>query len=461
MTDKSGNKPKLLTRDMVLPFVLVAMLFPLWGFANDVTNPLVRAFKDIFMISNTQSSLVQFAFYLGYGIMAIPGAIFIRSFSYKSGILLGLGLYAVGASLFIPASISQEFYFFLAALCVMTCGLAFLEVTANPYILSMGHPDTATRRLNLAQAFNPIGSVTGMFIASSVILNQLQIEAFRNEQRLAHPEYADMLPSVVDGHLTEALSDFAINEPVAHQAMQAADLVTVRGPYVAIAVIVTVLFFVYLFSKLPKTMTHDHPLTMRELKDTFSRLVRNSCYVEGVFAQAFYVGAQIMCWTFVIHYGMTAIGLTAAEAQGYNIIAMLIFLSSRFICTFLLGFVRPGQLLMLLASGAIALTLGAIFLQGFAGLYSLIGISACMSLMYPTIYGIALKGMGDDASLASAGLVMAIVGGALMPPLQGSMIDAGSIIADIPSVKTSFLLPLVCFVVIAIFGFRSHRVHGH
>ena len=459
MTDNSGSKPKLLTRDMVLPFVLVAMLFPLWGFANDVTNPLVRAFKDIFLISNTQSSLVQFAFYLGYGIMAIPGAIFIRSYSYKSGILLGLGLYAIGAALFIPASISQEFYYFLAALWVMTCGLAFLEVTANPYILSMGHPDTATRRLNLAQAFNPIGSVTGMFIASSVILNQLQIEAFRNEQRLAHPEYDDMLPSVVDGHLTQALSDFAINEPVAHQAMQAADLVTVRGPYVAIAVIVTVLFFVYLFSNLPKTMTHDHPLTMRELKDTFSRLIRNGRYLEGVVAQAFYVGAQIMCWTFVIHYGMTAIGLTAAEAQGYNIIAMLIFLSSRFICTFLLGFVRPGQLLLLLASGAIVLTLGAIFLQGFAGLYCLIGISACMSLMYPTIYGIALKGMGDDASLASAGLVMAIVGGALMPPLQGAMIDAGSIIADIPSVKTSFLLPLICFVVIAIFGYRSHRVH--
>ena len=459
MTDNSGSKPKLLTRDMVLPFVLVAMLFPLWGFANDVTNPLVRAFKDIFLISNTQSSLVQFAFYLGYGIMAIPGAIFIRSYSYKSGILLGLGLYAIGAALFIPASISQEFYYFLAAWWVMTCGLAFLEVTANPYILSMGHPDTATRRLNLAQAFNPIGSVTGMFIASSVILNQLQIEAFRNEQRLAHPEYDDMLPSVVDGHLTQALSDFAINEPVAHQAMQAADLVTVRGPYVAIAVIVTVLFFVYLFSNLPKTMTHDHPLTMRELKDTFSRLIRNSRYLEGVVAQAFYVGAQIMCWTFVIHYGMTAIGLTAAEAQGYNIIAMLIFLSSRFICTFLLGFVRPGQLLLLLASGAIVLTLGAIFLQGFAGLYCLIGISACMSLMYPTIYGIALKGMGDDASLASAGLVMAIVGGALMPPLQGAMIDAGSIIADIPSVKTSFLLPLICFVVIAIFGYRSHRVH--
>jgi len=444
---------------MVLPFILVAILFPLWGFANDVTNPLVKAFKDIFLISNTQSSMVQFAFYLGYGIMAIPAAIFIRSYSYKSGILLGLGLYAIGASLFVPASIYQEFYFFLAALCVLTCGLALLEVTANPYILSMGHPDTATRRLNLAQAFNPVGSLTGMFIASSVILNQLQVEAFRNEQRLAHPEYNDMLPSVVDGHLTQALSDFAVNEPAAHQAMQAADLVTVRGPYVAIAVIVTVLFFVYLFSKLPKTMTHDHPLTMRELKDTFGRLIRNKCYVEGVVAQAFYVGAQIMVWTFVIHYGMTAIGLTAAEAQGYNIVAMVIFLGSRFICTFLLGFIRPGRLLMILASGGTVLTLGAIFLNGYAGLYSLIGISACMSLMFPTIYGIALKGMGDEASLASAGLIMAIVGGALMPPMQGALIDAGSIIGDIPSVKTSFLLPLVCFVVIATFGYRAHRVH--
>jgi len=459
-TTGSATRPKILTRDMVLPFILVAILFPLWGFANDVTNPLVKAFKDIFLISNTESSMVQFAFYLGYGIMAIPAAIFIRSYSYKSGILLGLGLYAVGASLFVPASIYQEFYFFLAALCVLTCGLALLEVTANPYILSMGHPDTATRRLNLAQAFNPIGSLTGMFIASSVILNQLQVEAFRNEQRLSHPEYNDMLPSVVDSHLTQALSDFAVNEPVAHQAMQAADLVTVRGPYVAIAVIVTALFFVYLFSKLPKTMTHDHPLTMRELKDTFGRLIRNKCYVEGVVAQAFYVGAQIMVWTFVIHYGMTAIGLTAAEAQGYNMIAMVIFLSSRFICTFLLGFIRPGRLLMLLASGGTVLTLGAIFLNGYVGLYSLIGISACMSLMFPTIYGIALKGMGDDASLASAGLIMAIVGGALMPPMQGALIDAGSIIGDIPSVKTSFLLPLVCFVVIAIFGYRAHHKHG-
>lgn len=444
---------------MVRPFILVALLFPLWGFANDVTNPLVKAFKDIFLISNAQSSLVQFAFYLGYGIMALPAAIFIRSFTYRSGILAGLALYAIGASLFIPASIYAEFNYFLAALCILTCGLAFLEVTANPYILSLGHPETATRRLNLAQAFNPVGSLTGMFVASTFILSELQVEAFRGEQSRLHPEYATMLPFEVDGLLTQALVDFAVSEPAAHRAMQAADLATVRGPYVVIAAIVTLLFLVYLFSKLPKTMKHDHPLTLAEFRGTLGRLARNPRYLEGVVAQAFYVGAQIMCWTFIIHYGVTVIGLTAAEAQNYNIAAMVIFLCSRFICTFLLGYIRPGRLLMMLSVAAIVLCLATIFLGGYAGLFSLIGISACMSLMFPTIYGIALKGMGDDASLASAGLVMAIVGGALMPPMQGKLIDVGSIIGNIPSVRTSFLVPLLCFVVIAAFGYRAHRIY--
>lgn len=452
--------PRLLSRDMLLSFILVTLLFPLWGFANDVTNPLVKAFKDIFLISNTQSSMVQFAFYLGYGIMAVPAAIFIRSFSYKAGILLGLALYALGATLFIPASLYQEFYFFLAALCVLTCGLALLETTANPYILSMGHPDTATQRLNLAQAFNPMGSLTGIFVASTFILSELQVEAFRNAERAAHPEYADMLPSVVDGKLTQALYDFSVSDPVAHQAMQAADLVTVRGPYVTIACVVAVLFLTFLFSKLPRTMNHDHPLTLVELKETFGRLFRNRCYLEGVVAQAFYVGAQIMCWTFIIHYGVTSVGLTAVKAQNYNFVAMGVFLTSRFICTFLLGYVKPGQLLMLLACGGMVFVLGAIFLEGMSGLYSLVAISACMSLMFPTIYGIALEDMGDDASLASAGLVMAIVGGALMPPLQAALIDGGSLIGSMPSVKTSFVLPLICFVVIAIYGYRAHCIHS-
>ncbi|MGJ8681831.1 L-fucose:H+ symporter permease [Paraglaciecola sp.] len=450
------SKPKVLEAKYILPFILVASLFPLWGFANDVTNPLVKAFKDIFLISNAQSSLVQFAFYLGYGVMALPAAIFIRKYSYKAGILLGLALYAIGATLFIPAASHAEFTYFLAALWILTCGLALLETTANPYVLSMGHPDTSTQRLNLAQAFNPIGSLTGMFIASTYILNELKVAEFREKEQAAHPEYADMLPSVVDGKLTAALETFSKTNPTEHQAMQAADLATVQGPYVAIAVVVAVLFFVFLFNKLPSTISHDHPLTGKELKETFGRLFKNGCYLEGVIAQAFYVGAQIMCWTFVIHYGMTSVGLTAAEAQGYNMWAMGIFLASRFICTFLLGFIRPGQLLMVLATGGLLLSIPVIFVGGYVGLYSLIGISACMSLMFPTIYGIALKGMGDDASLASAGLVMAIVGGALMPPLQGSLIDGGSLIGNIPSVQTSFILPAICFVMICIFGYRAH-----
>ncbi|MBQ4828497.1 L-fucose:H+ symporter permease [Alteromonas sp. MMG017] len=455
-----GSKPQILEAKYIVPFLLVASLFPLWGFANDVTNPLVKAFKDIFMISNAQSSLVQFAFYLGYGVMAIPAAIFIRRFSYKSGILLGLGLYAIGASLFVPASIYMEFSYFLAALWILTCGLALLETTANPYVLSMGHPDTSTQRLNLAQAFNPIGSLSGMFVASSYILSELRVEAFREQEKVAHPEYAQMLPSVVDGKLTNALYDFALNNPVEHQTMQAADLITVRGPYVAIAVVVAIMFFVFLLSKLPKTMAQATPLTTSELKNTFQRLFANKCYLEGVIAQAFYVGAQIMCWTFVIHYGMTSVGLSASEAQSYNMVAMGIFLASRFICTFLLGFFRPGQLLMLLALGGFILSLGTIFVGGYTGLYCLIATSACMSLMFPTIYGIALKGMGEDASLASAGLVMAIVGGALMPPMQGSMIDGASLIDGIPSVQTSFVLPLICFAVICLYGYRAHYKYG-
>lgn len=456
---QTSNKTPILSKEYLVPFMLVAILFPLWGFANDITNPLVKAFKDIFLISNAQSSMVQFAFYLGYGIMAIPAAIFIRKYSYKSGILLGLALYAMGALLFLPASIYGAFNYFLAALCILTCGLALLETTANPYILSMGDPETSTQRLNLAQAFNPMGSLTGMMIASTFILSQLQVEEFRAAEREAHPEYQQMLPSEADGKITQALADFAVNNPAAHQQMQAADLQTVMVPYVAIAIVVLLLLALFWKAKLPDTISHDHPLTGKELKETFARLLKNARYREGVVAQAFYVGAQIMCWTFIIHYGMTSVGLTASEAQEYNMMAMGLFLTARFVCTFLLGFIRPGQLLMLLAAGGLALCAGVVLLGGMAGLYCLIGISGCMSLMFPTIYGIALKDLGDDASLASAGLVMAIVGGALMPPMQGSLIDGESIIAGIPSIQSSFVLPMICFVVIALYGFRSHFTH--
>ena len=448
-----------------VPFCLVTTLFALWGFANDVTNPLVRAFKEIFLITNRQSSLVQTAFYGGYATMALPAAIFIRRFSYKAGILVGLGLYACGALLFIPASMLLNFWLFLIALYVLTFGLAFLETTANPYILAMGPESTATRRLNFAQAFNPIGSLTGMLVASNIVLASLNVTEFRETQMKAYPEeFAAMLPGEVDARVEAALRELQESDPVTHQAMQREDLRTIRGPYVTIALVVLAIFVVFAIARLPKAGGDDRHI---HLKETFRRLGRNKHYLGGVIAQAFYVGAQIMCWTFIIHYAMSNLGMSLPEAQGYNIVAMMIFCSSRFLCTYMLKFVSPGGLLMTLALGGVALTAGTIFVPGMTGLYCLIGISACMSLMFPTIYGIALDGLGEDAKLGSAGLIFAIVGGALMPPLQGWIIDMGDSVGNLnvgfmtlPAVSASFFLPLLCFVVIALYGYQTYTSRG-
>lgn len=450
------ERPPVVPRDMLFGFCLVTTLFALWGFANDVTNPLVRVFKEVFIMSNAQSSLVQWAFYGGYATMAIPAALVIRKLSFKWGILIGLALYAAGALLTIPASIRMNFNIFLTGFYVLTFGLAFLETSANPYILSMGPPETATRRLNLAQAFNPIGSLCGMLVASKLMLPNLDISRFRAEQIAAHPEWANELPSAVDAAINKAMEAFAAAQPDAHLALKAHDLRVVMIPYAAIAVVVLIVLAVFALSRMPDTGQEDEKI---ELVPLLKHLFRNVHYVGGVIAQTFYVGAQIMCWTFIIHYGMTLCGLTAAQAQNYNILAMAIFLASRFICTFILRYLNAGLLLGLLAIGGLLLTLGAIFIQGMAGLYCLVGVSACMSLMFPTIYGIALHGLTpNDAKLGSAGLIFAIVGGAIMPRLQGSMIDGpsrqiGSMVLE--SVRVSFALPALCFVVIAIYGFLA------
>ncbi|MBE2214308.1 MAG: L-fucose:H+ symporter permease [Opitutaceae bacterium] len=439
-------------------FIVVTTLFALWGFANDITNPLVRAFREIFLISNAQSSLVQWAFYGGYATMAIPAALVIRKLSYKAGIMIGLGLYAAGALLTIPASTQMNFNIFLLGFYVLTFGLAFLETSANPYILSMGSPQTATRRLNLAQAFNPIGSLTGMLVASLFILPNLQVGQFRDSEIAAHPEYKDMLPSQVDGLLIQSLETFAKTSPENHLEMVKHDLNVVMIPYAAIAVVVLLVLVIFAVSRMPDTGHEDEPIGLGEL---FRRLA-NFHYIGGVVAQTFYVGAQIMCWTFIIHYGMTLVGLTAAQAQNYNIAAMVLFLTSRFICTFLLRFLNAGLLLGILAVGGLLLTLAAIFIQGMPGLYCLIGVSGCMSLMFPTIYGIALDGLTPNhAKLGSAGLIFAIVGGAFMPLWQGKAIDGSGMTLfgqHLESVRVSFFLPAACFVVIALYGFLCTRL---
>ncbi|MFV1967862.1 MAG: L-fucose:H+ symporter permease [Pirellulaceae bacterium] len=417
---------------VLLPWILITCCFALWGFANDITNPMVKAFSTILQMSNFQGSLVQFAFYGGYFAMALPAALIIKKTSYKTGILIGLGLYSTGALLFIPASMMMVFWPFLVAYFILTCGLSFLETGANPYILSMGSDETATQRLNFSQAFNPMGSLLGMFTAKQFILARLN--AATAEERAAMA--ADQLREVT-----------------------ARDLAIIRTPYVAIGLVILAFLVVIALVKMPHTQDKTHDL---DLGGTFRRLFKNSRYIEGVVAQAFYVGAQIMCWTFIIHYATMELGMTNAAAQGYNIVAMVIFCTSRFICTFLLKFVRPGALLMVLALGGFVLVLGTIFLPGKPGLYGLVGTSACMSLMFPTIYGIALKGLGEDAKIGAAGLIMAILGGSVMPPLQGAIIDLETVnlgVLSLAAVRVSFVLPLICFVVIAIYGFRTNRHH--
>ena len=425
-------KEKVVPKEYLFPFVLITSLFALWGFANDITNPMVAAFKTVMEISNAKAALIQFAFYGGYATMAIPAALIIKRYSYKVGIIIGLALYAIGALLFFPAAQFQIFGFFLVSLYILTFGLAFLETTANPYILSMGDEKTATRRLNLAQSFNPMGSILGMFVASNVILSALE-----SDKR-------DAAGELIFGTLSAAEK----------ATIRAHDLNVIRNPYVMLGFFVIIMLVVIVLSKMPKRAKADHTI---HAKDIFRRLIKNVRYREGVIAQVFYVGAQIMCWTFIIQYADN-LGIPKAEAQRYNIIAMAIFIGSRFLSTFLMKYMNARFMLTLFAVGGMLTTTGVILIQGMGGLYLLIATSAFMSLMFPTIYGIALEGVGDDATLGAAGLVMAIVGGALMPPLQGFIIDMGTI-GWLPAVNFSFILPFICFVVIAIYGYRTLRVH--
>ena len=428
MTNSAITKNPVVAKAIIIPFILITTCFALWGFANDITNPMVKAFSRILMMSNFEGSLVQFAFYGGYFVMAFPAAMFIKRFSYKSGILMGLGLYATGALLFFPASLSAQFWPFLVAYFILTCGLSFLETSANPYILSMGSSETATRRLNLAQAFNPLGSLMGMFTAQQLILAKLNMATS---------------------------ADRAAMNPAELATVTSSDLAIIRFPYIAIAIVILIMFVLNAITKMPRLQESDHQL---HVGATLRRLLKNKRYYEGVIAQFFYVGAQIMVWTFIIHYATIELGMDEATAQGYNIAAMIIFASSRFISTFLLKYVSPGRLLMILAIGGLLLTLGTIFLQGKAGLYSLVGISACMSLMFPTIYGIALEGIGEDAKIGAAGLIMAILGGSVMPPLQGAIIDMGTVF-DFSAVRVSFVLPLLSFMVITVFGYRAFKIY--
>ena len=424
---------KLVDKKNLVPFIVITTLFALWGFANDITNPMVAAFQTLMELPAAKASLIQFAFYGGYATMAIPAALFIRRYNYKWVILLGLALYAIGAFLFIPAAARQSFTFFCFSLYILTFGLAFLETTANPFILSLGSKENATRRLNLAQAFNPMGSLAGMAVASMVVLPNLLSDKRNAAGAMVFPLLSDTEKATIRLH----------------------DLAVIRNPYVALGIVVLVMFVIIACIKVPKNAETSNK--QNSVRVSLKNLWHNRVYREGVVAQVFYVAAQIMVWTFIIQYADN-LGINKATAQNYNILAMCLFLAGRFVSTFLMKYVDGRKLLTVFGLCAALCSLGAILIVGKAGLYCLVGISLFMSLMFPTIYGTALEKVSlADASLGAAFLVMAIVGGALMPPLQGMLIDCGTILGH-PAVNVSYALPLLCFFIVAIYGLRSRKL---
>lgn len=434
----ANNTSPLVEKKYILTFVLITSLFALWGFANDITNPMVAAFQTVMEISAAKASLVQFAFYGGYATMAIPAALFVHRYSYKSGILLGLTLYAAGAFMFIPAAAYQQFSFFCVSLYVLTFGLAFLETTSNPFILSLGSKDTATRRLNLSQSFNPMGSLLGMFVASNVVLSSLQSDA---------PEVREV--------------GFSNLDEAAKTAIRLHDLEVIRNPYVILGCVVVFMFLlIALFVKTSKKTEEEQSAPKAKFTHSVKRLFGNRIYREGVIAQVFYVATQIMTWTFIIQYA-DRLGINKATAQLYNIVAMGMFLCGRFISTFLMKYINSRMLLMVFALCAMVTNAGTILIDGIAGLYCLVATSIFMSLMFPTIYGIALESVDHaDHTFGAAFLVLAIVGGAIMPPMQGTIIDLGTV-GPLPAVNASFVLPFICFAVIATYGYRSLKACKH
>ena len=412
----SNNGKKLIPRNILIPFIFLTSCFAWWGLANNMTDTLLAAFKKIMSMSDFQTSWIQIAFYGSYFCLALPAAIFIKKYTYKAGVLLGLGLFVLGSLLFYPASLTMNYFHFLIALYILAGGLSILETSANPYIFAMGSEETGTRRLNLAQSFNPIGSILGILLSKLFILSHLNNASAQERAMMS----ADKLKQI-----------------------QSAELSAVMGPYVTVAIILMILWLAIAFMKMPKISDQGGKL---DLIPTFKRLIKIRHYRWGVIAQFFYVGAQIGVWSFTIRYAMNALKINEEAASSYYLASLILFSASRFVSTWLMRYLTPARLLSLLSVLAMACTLGTIFGSGYFGVYCLIAISGCMSLMFPTIFGLSVRGLGDDTKIGGSGLIMAILGGALLTAVQGQVSDGTG------SIAMAYIVPLICFIVIAYYS---------
>ena len=426
-------KEKLIAPGNLIPFILITSLFLLWGLANNMTDTLLAAFKRIMSMTDARTSLIQISCYgLGYFIFAFPAALYIKRFSYKSGVLLGLGFYILGCLLFFPAKLTGNYFHFLGALWILFGGLSILETAANPYIIAMGDEKTGTRRLNLAQSFNPLGSILGVVISQIFILSELN---------------------------TASASERAAMSASDLQAVQHVELNAVTLTYVTIGFLLMILWFLIMIVKMPRASDAGSSIN---LKPTLKRLMKNKNYILGVVAQFFYVGAQIGVWSFTIRYAMNALNLETSIlpagktpeqiAATYYIASLVLFASSRFVFTFLMKFFKPSSLLSFAAIMAILCSLVVMFGSGMVGVIALVAISGFMSLMFPTIFGQAVIGIGDDTKIGGSGLIMAILGGAVVTFFQGKVSDMTG------SINFSYIVPLICFVFITYYAFISEKL---
>jgi len=414
---------KTIEKKYLIPFCLIATLFFLWGIANNMTDTLLAAFKRIMSMSDTQTSFIQCAFYGAYFCFALPAALFIRKHNYKSGAVLGLVLYAAGTMLFYPAAQTASYMFYLIAIYVMASGCCFLETTANPYIMSMGDPETATRRLNIAQSFNPIGCITGILLSQFFILSEL---------------------NGADAAAREAMSEAQLAEIQSHE------LSAVTGTYMVLGFVLLAIMVAMLLVKMPKGGDDN----TGSVSEAFGRLVKNRKYSFGVLALFFYEGAQVGVWSFTIRLVMQELGINEHDSATFYLISLICFCAARFIFTWLMKWIRPSKLLMWTAVAALILSGLVVLLSGtgMACIIALIAISFFMSLMFPTIYGLALENVGEDTKIGAAGLIMAILGAALLPMLQGFVSDKSG------SINTSFLVPVVSFAVVIAYAAYVEKV---
>ena len=415
-------------------FFLLVSCFALWGLLNNMTDNLVPSFAKIFMIKAVDSSLVQVAFYGAYAVLALPAAFIIKRYSYRMGVLVGLGFYMIGAFGYIPAAILQSYNLFLVSIFILAGGLSVLETTCNPFVLSLGDESTSVRRLNFAQAFNPLGSMAGLFLAKYVILAHLN-------------------PATLDDRLamsTEALT-----------AVRDAELFWACVPYVGLILIAFIIWMFFYRSTLSDRDT-DESMSVGE---AIRRLVARPRYAFGVVAQFCYVGVQIAVWTWTIKYVMANMNLVEAEAANYYIYSIFLFIGCRWICTWLMKYIVPAKMMAVFALGGILCCLGTIYLPIGTSIYCLVGISGCMSLMFPTIYGIALRGLGPEVKFGAAGLIMALLGGAIITPMMGALVDSGTLSGlvsgfspDVAAIRTAFYLPVLCFAVVLAYSLAFRNV---